>query len=97
MQAWFHVTKHLPGWCEALQTDCLTVFPTRTKAPANTTVLHLIEKLKKKGHLLDCHSKRRGGKSSHPVTVLMLGKLAELDAVINGDFDKQPTDVSVST
>ena len=81
----------------ALQADFLTVFPTRTKAPAKTTVLCLIAKLEKKGHLLDCHSKARGGKSGHPVTVLMPGKLAELDAVIKGDFDKQPTDVSVST
>ena len=75
----------------------LTVFPTRAKAPAKTTVLRLIAKLEKKGHLLDCHSKARGGKSGHPVMVLTPGKLAELDTVIKHDFEKQPTDVSVNT
>ena len=76
--------------------DFLSVFPTRTKAPAKTTILHLIKKLKKKGHSLDCHSKVRGGKSGHPLTVLTPRKLTEL-AVIKCNFEKQPTDVSVNT
>ena len=97
METRYKATRHLPGWIHALKTDFLAAFPNRTKAPDKSTVRRLVEKLARKGKLVDCHSRAMGGMSGHPVTVLTPAKFRDVDAAIKADFGTLASDPTVNT